>query len=235
MQARSILLAQGYEGVARKALSVCRACLGERVSPAEIYYRQIESWREYLLAAARGRGPGEVVPAGSRLERALYLGWHFPEYPLWLENLSRWGLLILVARLAAWMEETTGRDALCDFRDPALNLALPRALKAGRPVFAMFDYCYPDSHALETEFLGLPARTPAGLLLLARRFGYTVHVVSVREGLPAILDTFDPAALPVEECARRINATLEAEILRDPPRWLLWPMGEERWPSLAAG
>jgi hypothetical protein len=227
--ARSIVLAQGYDGVARKAQWVFRECLGDSPSPVEVYHRHIEAWREFLLAAARGRGPGDLVPEGRRPERAIYFGWHFPEYPLWLENMSRWGLLLLVARVPAWMAETTGRDALCNFRDPALNLAIPRALKAGRPIFAMFDYCYADSHSVVTDFLGRPSRTPGGLLHLARRFGYKAHVVSARDGLPVFLDTFDPAAFTVEECARRINAAIEAEILRDPARWLLWPIAEERW------
>jgi len=231
IQARSIMLAQGYDGVARKAQWVFRQCLGESPGPVEVYYRHIEAWREFLLSAARGHGPGDVVPAGVGLERGLFLGWHFPEYPLWLENMSRWGLLLLVARVSAWMAETTGRDALCNFRDPALNLAIPRALKAGRPIFAMFDYCYPDSHSVVTRFLGRPTRTPGGLLHFARRFGYTAHVVSVRDGLPVILDRFHPAEFPVEECARRINAAIESEILRDPTRWLLWPIAEDRWTS----
>jgi hypothetical protein len=229
IQARSIVLAQGYDPVARKAQHVFRACMGDAVSPVEVYARHIEAWREFLLAAARGRGPGAIVPEGSSPERALYFGWHFPEYPLWLENMSRWGVLLLVARVSAWMEETTGRDALCNFRDPSLNLALPRALKAGRPVFAMFDYCYPDSHSVMTEFLGRPSRTPGGLLHLARRFGYKAHVVSERDGLPVLLDTFEPAGLSVEESAQRINTAIETEILRDPARWLLWPLAGDRW------
>lgn len=229
--ARSVVLAQGYALVARKAQWVFQQCFGEALHPAAFYHRHIEAWREFLLAAARGRGPGAVVPEGSRPERALYFGWHFPEYPLWLENMSRWGLLLLVARVSEWMAEITGRDALCNFRDPALNFAIPRALKAGRPIFAMFDYCYEDSHSVVTGFLDRPSRTPGGLLHLARRFGYEVHVVSAREGLPVILDSFDPAPLAVEECARRINAAIEKEILEDPARWLLWAIAEERWTS----
>jgi hypothetical protein len=233
VQARSILLAQGYDGVARKAQWVYRTCQGDAAGAAAFYYRHLEAWREYLLAAARGRGPGAIVPEGSSQERALYFGWHFPEYPLWLENMSRWGVLLLVARVSEWMAETAGRDALCNFRDPALNLAVPRALKAGRPIYAMFDYCYPDSHSVETEFLGRASRTPVGLLQLARRFGYQAHFVSVRDGLPVLLDTFDPAAFPIEQCAARLNALIETEIRRDPTRWLLWPMGEERWGPLS--
>jgi hypothetical protein len=229
VQARSLILAQGYETVARKGEWVMRRCLGDARTPAAAYQRHLEAWREFLLAAARGRGPGAVVPEGTHPERSLYFGWHFPEYPLWLENMSRWGLLLLVARVSAWMEEITGPEALCNFRDPALNFAIPRALKAGRPIYAMFDYCYPDSYSVVTGFLGRPARTPGGLLELARRFGYRVHVVSVKEGLPVFLDVFDPAPLPVEECARRINSAIETEILRDPARWLLWAIAEDRW------
>lgn len=231
IQARSIVLAQGYDGVARKAQWVFRQCMGDSPGPVEVYHRHIEAWREFLLAAARGRGPGDVIPAGADPARGLFFGWHFPEYPLWLENMSRWGLLLLVARVSAWMEETTGREALCNFRDPALNLAIPRALKAGRPIFAMFDYCYADSHSVTTRFLGRPTRTPGGLLHLARRFGYQAHVVTVRDGLPVILDSFNPAGLTVEEGAQRINAAIESEILRDPTRWLLWPIAEDRWMS----
>lgn len=230
IQARSIVLAQGYEHVARQAQGVFRRCLGDSPGPLEVYHRHIEAWREFLLAAAHGRGPGDLVPEGAT-ERGLFLGWHFPEYPLWLENMSRWGLLLLVARVSAWMTETVGREALCNFRDPALNFAIPRALKAGSPIFAMFDYCYPDSHSVVTPFLGRPSRTPGGLLHLARRYGYTVHVVSARDGLPVILDRFEAAGLTVEESAGRINAVIGDEILRDPTRWLLWAIAEDRWLS----
>jgi len=95
----------------------------------------------------------------------------------------------------------------------------------------MFDYCYPDSHAVSSQLLGRASRTPAGLLHLARRFGYEIQVVSARDGLPLILETFDPAELSVEEAARRINAAIESEILRDPARWLLWAIAEDRWTS----
>jgi Bacterial lipid A biosynthesis acyltransferase len=232
LQARSLVLAQGYATVARKALWVYRQCSGHPAltgSPDLFYLRHLEAWRRFLLAAARGRGPDDAMPEGSRGPRKLFFGWHFPEYPLWLENMGRWGLLLLVARVSRWMEETAGRDALCNFRDPALNFAIPRALKAGRPIYAMFDYCYPDSHSVVSELLGRPSRTPTGLLRLARRFGYEIQVVSERDGLPAILDTFDPAQLSVEECALRINAAIESEILRDPARWLLWAIAEDRW------
>ncbi len=232
VQARSLVLAQGYATVGQKALWVYRQCSGHPglTEPPELFYlRHLEAWRQFLLAAARGRGPGDAVPEASRGPRKLFFGWHFPEYPLWLENMARWGLLLLVARVSSWMEETTGREALCNFRDPALSLAIPRALKAGRPIFAMFDYCYPDSHAVASEFLGRTSRAPAGLLHLARRFGYEVQVVSARDGLPSILATFDPAELSIEGAARRVNAAIESEILRDPSRWLLWAIAEDRW------
>lgn len=231
--ARSLVLAEGYETVAQKAQWVYRQCSGhpglEPLPDILFRLRHLEAWRQFLLAAARDREPGESLPEGGRGPRKLWLGWHFPEYPLFLEDAARWGFLALVPRSSPWIEERIGREALCNYRALSLNSTLPRALKAGRPIFAMFDHCYPDSRSVVSGFLGRPSRTPGGLLHLARRFGYEVHVASTRDGLPVVLDSFDPAGLSVEECAERANAALEAEILRDPPRWLLWALADERW------
>jgi hypothetical protein len=228
--ARSLVLAEGYATVGEKAQWVYRQCSGLPEMPEILFYlRHLEAWRQFLLAAAREGGTGGSLPADGGGPRQLFFGWHFPEYPLFLEDAARWGLLALVPRLSPWIEERIGREALCNYRAPSLNTVLPRALKAGRPIFAMFDYCYPDSRSVVADFLGRPSRTPGGLLHLARRFGYEIRIVSARDGLPAVLDTFDPAGLSVEECAEQANAVLEAEILRDPPRWLLWAVAEERW------
>ncbi|HTQ78355.1 MAG TPA: hypothetical protein VMM92_00050 [Thermoanaerobaculia bacterium] len=222
----------GYHPVGLKAQWVYGQCYGHPAPPgvaAEFYHQHLASWQGFLLSAALAEGPPDDVPEGSRGPRKLFLAWHFPEYPRWLRNARTWGLLLLVARISPWMAEVAGRDALCNFQDPELNFAIPRALKAGRPILAMFDYCYPDSHSVVAPFLGRPARTPAGLLKLAGRFGYEVQVVSARDDRPAVLDAFDPATLSPEESASRANAAIEAEIRQDPPCWLLWAMADYRW------
>ena len=96
-------------------------------------------------------------------------------------------------------------------------------------MFAMMDHCYPDSNRIVTDFLGRPAGAPAGLLKLARRFGYEAQLLSQRDGQPLVLDAFAPADFDVVTCVKRINAVIEKEILRDPPRWLLWALAGDRW------
>ena len=186
VQARSIVLAQGYDGVARKAHGSCRECLASSRARSRVYHRHVEAWREYPAgggprpgAGGRGARGDPARSAGSTsagTSPSTRCGWR---------TSAEWGLLILVARSRPGWRRPPAATPSATSAIRRSTSPCPRALKAGRPVFAMFDYCYPDSHSLVTEFLGRPARTPAGLLLLARRFGYTAHVVSAARGSPS--------------------------------------------------
>jgi hypothetical protein len=192
--------------------------------------QQLGHWAEFLASTARPLASGLDLPDHRSGVRALYLSWQFPSYPRFLGLVGQHGWLVLVAENRDWIESVVGPESTCNFRERRLSSRLPRALARGCTAYAMMDYCYPESSHVVVPFLGLPARTPTGLIKLASRYGYTLHVVSAdNAGITVVLDSIAPEQLDPEPAATRINQALGREILRDPPRWLNWAMADQRW------
>lgn len=215
-----------------------------RPLPPDFARRQYAAHQRFLVstALAAARQPLTLPEHELSLERRLYLGWHFPEHPLWMAHARAGDWLIVAARRSPWVEAVVGPERLYAFRQNDLGLEVARALRRGRPLFAMFDFCYEDSLSVVSPFLGGPARTPAGLLRLAAQFGYTARVISGDERSAGILDTFELSEGDVQSHADRANRAIEGAILMDPARWLLWSAWEyrrydlpgERGPSASA-
>lgn len=226
--------AERYREFATRAWRIAREALG-RINAApdgrlEFENRFLDALADFMLntSTLAAELPYENAPD---LPRTLYVSWHFPEYPLGVPEMIRRNALQLVARHAGWMDPMAAAGCMHVFKTDKQSSAIPRAFREGRAVFAMMDYFYEGGVNVEADFFGLPARVPAGVLKLAERFDYRVCFLSKRPGCIAGIDEFSVKATGIEAAARRINARLEAEILRDPARWLLWPNAASRWPS----
>jgi hypothetical protein len=154
--------------------------------------------------------------------KTLFVGWHFPEYPLLMNYGARSNVLVLIARLTVWMKDFEPSGCLFNFREAPSAKPLVQAFRSGRCVFAMMDHCYPETASVRSRLLDHPVRTPSGALKLAERFGYDVCFLSPRSSGIKVIDTFPARELGVEGSAQRINDVLGREILRDPARWLMW-------------
>jgi lauroyl/myristoyl acyltransferase len=93
----------------------------------------------------------------------------------------------------------------------------------------MMDFCYPGSADLQADFFGRSVSTPAGVLTLAERFDCPIAFLSLRDGCLQPIDEFSAKESGAGGAAERINRTIESEILRDEPRWLLWTTMKSRW------
>ena len=227
-------LAKGFFPVVRRARWVYTQYLRQSqphcgIPPSVFSRRHWQAWQDFLLSAAQAGNKPIDVPECARGQRKLFFCWHFPEYPHGLRMAKNEDVLIFVTRRPEWMQTIVGPGALCNFRQVGLNLAITQAFQTGRKMFAMMDFCYPDTAQIAAEFLGRPARTPIGLLKMAQRYDYEVQLVSVHDGQPSVPDAFAPADFDLAACVKRINVVIEKEILRDPPRWLSWAIAANRW------
>jgi hypothetical protein len=216
---------KGYGTIAWEAFDSYRDCrsrgvVGGDAEPESFLVAHLLAWRDFFLNAAAIADPPEN-PQELDLSRKLLVGWHSPEFPLWIRDLPQGDVLVLTAREAGWLLEPEGiRHEFYCFLKPRLGSRLVRAFHAGRPVFAMLDYCYEGTVQRPVEFLGRPASTPTGILDLALRFGYDVLFLD-RPGVP-LEPVPRPAGGDVEELALWINQRIEKGIQSSPPRWLLW-------------
>jgi hypothetical protein len=224
----------GYHALARKASWAYNHYL--RVTgnhpdsdPSSFIEQYLQSWCDFLLNAATGHTLRDIKEPPLNYNHQLLIGWHCPEYPLWLPYASRHDILVLIARPDTWMSKIVGGKHLYFFRAQKLSSTLPRAFREGKPVFAMMDYCYNETVSINADFLGYPAKTPAGLLYLAQRYKYEIVFLTMRGRLGIAKDCFPADSYQIEECAVRINKLIENEILRQPARWLLWPSVDNRW------
>jgi hypothetical protein len=195
---------------------------------AEFIEHYENSWSDFLLNAAGALETTLKDPALT-YKQQLLIGWHCPEYPLWLPFASRHEILVLVARAETWMSSTINEEYLHCFRTQAISSKLPRALARRKPIFAMMDYCYEDTHSETAEFLGYPARTPAGLIQLAKRYDYDIVFLTMRNDSIVPTQPFNVKSMSVSQIIKDLNAIIEREILRCPARWLLWPSVDRRW------
>lgn len=234
LRAAARAMIRRFRPVIRQALSVYRAVLPAAASTPRgaggFLRAHSRAWSDYLIACASAPQSKVRIPDACRGSRHLFLGWHFPEFPSWLGCARATETVVLLGREVRWIEELVGADQVCCFRSGAGVRMLGRAFHDGRPVFAMLDHCYPDTRgATATAFLGRSARTPTGVIELARRFDYDLQVVAPRSGGIAIVDGFHSADADVTESAQRVSHAIEREIASDPPRWLLWSLLHERW------
>jgi len=193
----------------------------------------LHAWRDSVLCLANG--PGHLkIDVPSDLHHTVLVGWHFPEHTALLHTAIETNTLVLVARLQSWMLHLRERNCLYSFGD-GFSRALLRALSAGRPIYAMMDFCYPNTRHLVTNFLSYPALMPAGLLQLASRYNYSLRLVSIRGRTIQCIADIPVLGRCEDEIATDLNLLLEVEILRRPERWLLWPSVDQRWINVDYG
>ena len=185
------------------------------------------AWCESILHLVE-RPSSVRIDMPDDLSRTLLVCWHFPEHTSLVPLAARHDALVLVASEESWMEELHRRGCTYCFREGRVSSVLPRAFSKGRCVIAMLDHCYETSRHTIVEFLSYPARTSIGVLRLAARFGYAIRLLSIRGRTVRIVATME-AGVDVRETAVSLNRHIEAEILRRPARWLLWPAVAQRW------
>ncbi len=217
-------LAQVYlerSAVAEQIQRQVLANLGVEVLPSgEFIGQQVEARADFLLNASfASERPCEIK---ADVRKTLFVGWHFPEFPLAIVHGSKHDVLTLIARQAQWMDKFESTGCLFNFQSSQTALALARRFAAGQCVFAMMDYCYEETSWVPARLLGQMVKVPAGVLKLACRFDYRIAFVSLRGDSICEVDSFAAKDSGIDGSAQRINDTLEQEILRTPPRWLLW-------------
>lgn len=187
--------------------------------------------RDHALFALDPAALPVAVELPGKLDHVLIVGWHFPEHVCLLDAALHFGVLVLSAGPAPWLAKLAAAGLVLNFRDRRCPVRLARWMAAGRPVYAMADHCYPETVSTIVPFLSYPARTPVGVFRLAERYGYAVEVLAPRDGgrratLRRIGRTPDTGA---DDLCRDATAAIEAEILRSPDRWLMWPAVDKRW------
>lgn len=217
-------LAQVYlerSAVAEEIQAQVLANLGVEVLPAgEFIRQQVEARADFLLNASfAAQRPCDIK---ADVLKTLFVGWHYPEFPLAIVHGTQNNVLTLIARQAQWMDEFEATGCLFDFRTSKSLLPLARRFAAGQGVFAMMDYCYEDTGWVPARLLGQMVKVPAGVLKLACRFDYRIAFYSLRGDSICEVDSFEAKEAGIDGSAQRINDTLEQEILRAPARWLLW-------------
>lgn len=190
----------------------------------------LESWEVFFLRASKIYSQNR--PLGLRFDNSrIYATWHFPEYPSFVRGLVDSSATILLARDVPWIKRIIPSERLIVFRSSAVR-KLSHVFQSRLPVVFMFDYCYAETRSLSSNFLGFPCKTPIGLLQLSIRYDYAVSFLT-SEGVTLKeiqLDGFDSSSLDkVQSMADNLNELVQAEILKSPPRWLLWPSIDSRW------
>ncbi|MDO9048871.1 MAG: hypothetical protein Q7U66_14220 [Methylobacter sp.] len=188
----------------------------------------LESWADYYLHAATAVASDASTLDGAK-ERTILLTWHHPEAPLLMAKIQSLGALTLIAQEARWMLELMGAGNTLLFRNPSSGISLLKAFRKGQTIACMMDYCYDETVNVKIPFLGYQAATPAGLLMLASRFGYQIDFISYKNNSACIIASTHARNRTAEDLAVWINALLEHEIIAEPTRWLLWPSVDRRW------
>jgi len=181
----------------------------------------------FARCAARPEASSLILEVPTSLERCFILGWHFPEYPGLVTYATRQDMLCLLADSPIWLKHLADSGCTHVFRQSRNQLKLVRALKEGRPIYAMIDHIYPGSPSLTVSFLGYDTRVPSGPFELASRFGYQCSLLTMpREGRVKSISVPKGTAA---EMAKTATDMLAAEILQIPSRWLMWPAVDQRW------
>lgn len=225
--------ASQYDFLARKSYwayeHFCTRMGHEILSPAWFQQRYLEAWSDFFLSAAQAsRGQRLILPK-VETQKKIFIVWHFPEYPLLLPAVRDINALVLIAQQAQWMKLAAGENHLFNFLTAKNNLQLIRAFRLNQPIVAMMDYCYENTSCSEIEFLSYKAKTPNGLIKLAKRYQYTIEIISLTDGLVQVLDSIPTPLYSMHDILSLINNLIEKAILSNPPRWLLWPSVDNRW------
>lgn len=199
---------------------------GRSACAPEFVQEHARCWQDCILSIANRAEPVSFpsVDAG----HTLFLGWHFPEWPRLASFVRKLQFVVLVADEGAIIRDLLPAENVLNFRAKGA-FRLLREMRSGRPVYAMMDYVYPETHAITAPFLGYPVRTPGGLFALAARHRYRIAFLRPSGDTVQIADVLDPARHSVESCAEWTNALLEQAILCSPARWLLWCSLPNRW------
>lgn len=160
----------------------------------------------------------------------LYLCWHYPEYPILIRSFPKHDILVLIADDANWITDILPDDVVFNFRKPSLSKKLINAFRQGIPVGCMFDYCYPTSKSLLSNFLGYPSRTPFGIIKLACMFNYSIVLITYEDQFRFERVSSESNSYPI--LIDSINKKIENAILKCPSRWLLWPSINNRWQNV---
>jgi hypothetical protein len=221
-----------YANLARKAMWAASQVASNGSAPApdaDFAADWLTAWARFYVDAATASTGGSLEIDKSDPGPDLLLTWHHPAYPLLLRALGRIEGLALLAQPCAWMSAAAGADNVICFRAPGSPAAITRAFASGRHIAAMIDYCYDETAFVMSPFLGLPSRTPVGVLRLASRFGYRVKVLSWAGKRPYIAASIPAAGLAPDRLANEVNEVISREIVADPTSWLLWPSLDRRW------
>lgn len=159
--------------------------------------------------------------------RVLYLCWHFRDYPCIRAAVLARNALILVAKDADFMKDLADAGLTFNFRTSKSMFNLLRAMRNGRPIVAMFDYCYEGTRQDVIEFLSYPVKTPTGILRLAHMFGYEARVIGPVGGGVGTVGVFREIK-DERKSALAINSCIGNNILQNPVEWLMWPALDQR-------
>lgn len=184
----------------------------------------IGSWSDFTRNALSHIGP--ACPDAVEIELgadspALYVVWHFPEYPLLLHSFHSRNVMVAVAQDAEWLQPLAKAGLAANFTRTDGLRALRRACERRQSVAMMADFCYEGTRHRVANFLGAPCRTPSGLIELALRFGLAIRLVSIAGDF--IATEIAPAAGAVDDYIGWLNRRIGERIEFDPTRWLLWP------------
>jgi len=195
--------------------------------PSILEFRQefIRAWSDFTRNALSHIGP--AFPDAIKVELGnesptLYVIWHFPEYPLLMHHLAKRNVIVAAAQDAEWLRPLAQVGLVANFSRMEGLIALRRACEKGQSVAMMLDFCYEGTRNRVAKFLGLPCKTPSGLIELAHRFGLGVRLISISDNL--ICTELVPSFVnDADDCLEWLNTKISGCIERDPTRWLLWP------------
>lgn len=184
----------------------------------------VRAWSAFTRNALSHIGPARPDVIAVELQAAaptLYVLWHFPEYPLLMGNLLGQNVTVAVAQDSEWLRPLARVGLAANFNRTGGLMALRRACEKRQPVAMMLDYCYEGTRHRVADFLGLPCKTPSGLIEVSLRLGYAICLVSSSD-LSIRVEQVPPHQ-DVNDCIHWLNARISEHIERDPTRWLLWP------------
>ena len=202
------------------------------IEPDPLFLTQFtEAWVDFTINAlanvAKIRPATQVEDFSLPGGRILYATWHFPEYPLILDELVRKNIIAVVAQNSFWMRKLEINRLTLNFNTAANIFRLRRVLEAGQPLLMMFDYCYSGTRNRSVQFMGEPTATPSGLIEWARRHGYEVRFITI-QGSQFHSEAILCANSPALETMAALNVRIESDILAAPSKWLLWGSLEAR-------
>lgn len=219
-------IAEAYGSLARKAVWMVDHLRRRGVSLAPVAAEEhIVAWHGFVASAAAAlRGDGNRAEIGRH--PTVYLSYHHSSYPLLARSVLEAGVHVLVARDVPWLQAIGGR--LINFMERPGDVL--RACQRGDSVFAMMDYCYEKTRSARyISFLSYPARTPTGILSLARRYGLGVTLLTHDGKVDGQVERDVVRGMTVDELALWINRRIEERVTSEPAQWLMWASLDRRF------